>query len=145
MACQPHSWRRVRSRVRTSTSAAWYEQTTANTHLPVRPDVVCAYICLSMCPSTQFKQLMQQNWRKTGQEHWGITPTVQSMMGAVVMMSPRIPAILRESTNQQAFSYHMTGKAKGRQSSNSQWGDEIVKCCIHHHVAYWLFYSTLRY
>ncbi len=46
------------------------------------PIVVRAYICISMCPSAHFKQLLEQKLQKTGRECWENTPTSQGMMEA---------------------------------------------------------------
>ncbi len=47
------------------TLPARYDVITLNTDLPVCPRVVCAYICMSMCPSIHFKQLIEHKLRKT--------------------------------------------------------------------------------
>ena len=123
----------------------WWNSTSSRLlcYLHVCLSIGCAYICISMHPSTHFKQLIAQKYWNTRREDQGTSCI--AWWELQVMMSHGILALPMVWTNQRAFSCHLTAEQKGRETSNSQWGDKIVERCMPHHGAYELFYSTLQY
>ena len=89
-------------------------------HLLVCPCSVRAYICISIYPSTRFRQLVAHNVRKTGRERLGKPRLRIAWWELQLIMSSGIPALPREWTSHQASSCHMTAEQKGHQSLNSQ-------------------------
>ena len=113
-------------------------------YLHICRSVVQANICLSMCPSAHFKQLIEHKKRKTGQERRGITLTFTEHDGSCsddIIGDPGFTAW----TSQSMSLFHVSGEEKGRQSLNSQWAGTIPRVCMPHHGAYKLFYSILQY
>ncbi len=116
------------------TLPAWYEHTMANKHLPVSPDAVHLYICLSKHLSAHFKQLIEQKLWKPAKT-LGITPAAQSMLGDN----------LDDVTWNSGSAGEISQSGSIFVSCDHQWGVDIPWVCMPHHGAYRIYYSTSEY